>query len=153
LAFTTAPAQRPRFRTVAAGDLTAVIREIADAKVRFHVAADTPVRSCYEAGRDGFWVHRWLTARGIDNLVVDSSSIEVPRRARRAKTDRLDVTKLLSQLQRAVAGEPKVWSGALPGSWRMAHTVCDDVTTDRRSSDQMVRVDNDRQQGPGDDGA
>jgi transposase len=110
LAFTTAPAQRPRFRTVAAGDLTAVIHEIADAKVRFHAAADTPVRSCYEAGRDGFWLHRWLAARGIDNLVVDSSSIEVNRRKRRAKSDRLDAAKLLSLLQRWAAGEKKVWS-------------------------------------------
>jgi transposase len=110
LGFTSAPAQRPRIRKIAAGDLAALLREIADAKVRFHLAADTPVRSCYEAGRDGFWVHRWLAQQSITNQVVDSSSIEVPRRARRAKTDRLDVTKLLSQLQRAAAGEPKVWS-------------------------------------------
>jgi transposase len=93
-----------------AGDLPALLREIADAQVRFCLAADTPVRSCYEAGRDGFWLHRWLTAQGITNQVVDASSIEVPRRARRAKTDRLDVVKLLSLLQRAAAGEVKVWS-------------------------------------------
>ena len=48
------------------------------------------VRSCYEAGRDGFWLRRWLLEQGIDNMVVDSASIEVNRRARRAKTDRLD---------------------------------------------------------------
>jgi transposase len=68
------------------------------------------VRSCYEAGRDGFWLHRWLTEHGVENLVVDSSSIEVNRKARRAKTDRLDVGKLLSQLLRWVGGERKVWS-------------------------------------------
>jgi transposase len=110
LGFTTAPAQRPRLRTIRAGDLDAVVREIADAKVRFHLAPATPVRSCYEAGRDGFWLHRWLLAQGIANVVVDSSSIEVNRRKRRAKTDGLDVRKLLSQLQRWAAGETKAWS-------------------------------------------
>jgi transposase len=110
LGFTTAPAQRPRLRTVAARDLAAVTREIADARRRFDLPAAAPVVSCYEAGRDGFWLHRWLTARGIANLVVDSSSIEVNRRRRRVKTDRLDTAKLLSLLQRWAAGEAHVWS-------------------------------------------
>jgi transposase len=68
------------------------------------------VRSCYEAGRDGFWLHRWLTAEGICNVVVDSSSIEVSRRARRAKTDRLDAGSLLQSLIRWTQGERRVWS-------------------------------------------
>uniref|UniRef100_UPI0038BE12A6 hypothetical protein n=1 Tax=Paraburkholderia sediminicola TaxID=458836 RepID=UPI0038BE12A6 len=76
--------------TVAAGDTTAVLTAIANARARCHLGADAPVYSCYEAGRDGFWLHRWLTEQGIVNLVVDSASIEVNRRARRAKTDRLD---------------------------------------------------------------
>lgn len=66
--------------------------------------------SCYEAGRDGFWLHRYLVSRGIDNVVVDSASIEVNRRSRRAKSDRLDAAKLLSQLLRYHAGESRVWS-------------------------------------------
>jgi transposase len=110
LGFTTAPAQRPRFRTIAARDLAAVTREIADAKARFHLPTETPVQSCYEAGRDGFWLHRWLIAQAIRNVVVDSSSIEVNRRQRRVKTDRVDTGKLLSLLQRWAAGETKVWS-------------------------------------------
>jgi transposase len=68
------------------------------------------VRSCYEAGRDGFWLHRYLTSVAIDNYVVDSASIEVNRRQRRAKSDRLDVRKLLGMLVRYHAGESKVWS-------------------------------------------
>jgi transposase len=64
----------------------------------------------FTTGRDGFWLHRWLVAHGVANVVVDSSSIEVKRRARWAKTDRLDVGKLLSLLLRWTAGEPKVWS-------------------------------------------
>ena len=72
LAFGTAPAQRPRLRQIAAADLTALTREIMVAKVRFGLVVDAPVRSCYEAGRDGFWVHRWLVATGIDNVVVEA---------------------------------------------------------------------------------
>jgi transposase len=104
------PAQRARIRTIAAGDLTALEREITLARARFGLAADGPVRSCYEAGRDGFWLHRWVGAHGVENVVVDSSSIEVNRRARRAKTDRLDVGKLLQLLMRHAAGERRVWS-------------------------------------------
>jgi transposase len=96
--------------TVAAGDTTAVLMAIAKARARCHLAADAPVRSCYEAGRDGFWLHRWLSAQGIVNLVVDPASIEVNRRARRAKTDRLDSDKLLSMLMRYYGGERRVWA-------------------------------------------
>jgi transposase len=110
LAFTTSPAQRPRVRTIGAGDLAAVAHEIARARERLGVAASAPVRSCYEAGRDGFWVHRWLVAHGIDNVVVDSSSIDVKRRARQAKTDRLDASNLVHMLMRWAQGERKVWS-------------------------------------------
>ncbi len=55
--------------------------------------------SCYEAGREGFWLHRFLQTHGVQNLIVDSASIEISRRARRAKTDRLDAEKLLTMLQ------------------------------------------------------
>ena len=110
LGFTTAPAQRPRVRLIPAGDLRALEHELLSAKARFGVALTVPVRSCYEAGRDGFWLHRWLLAHGVENVVVDSSSIEVNRKARRAKTDRLDVRKLLALLLRWVAGERKAWS-------------------------------------------
>jgi transposase len=102
--------QRPRLRQVAAGDVATVAREFALAKLKLGLAAEAPVRSCYEAGRDGFWLHRWLTGRGVSNVVVDSSSIEVNRRARRAKTDRLDAVRLLALLQRWTAGERRVWS-------------------------------------------
>lgn len=82
---------------------------IVEAKVRCGLASDAPVRSCHEAGRDGFWVHRLLTSLGVINCVVDSSSIEVNRRARQAKTDRLDATKLLRMLLRYGQGERDLW--------------------------------------------
>jgi transposase len=98
--------------TVAAGDTAAVFTAISKAKARCHLATDAPVRSCYEAGRDGFWLHRCLEEHQITNLVVDSASIEVNRRRRRAKTDRLDSDKLLSMLMRYYAGERRVWAVA-----------------------------------------
>src|SRR5262249_6822632 len=101
------------FRVVFAGFAPALLHGAllpAKAKRRFRLPADAPVRSCYEAGRDGFWLHRHLTANGVDNGVVDSASIEVNRRQRRAKTDRLDAGKLLNLLLRYHGGERKVWS-------------------------------------------
>ena len=110
LGFTVGLGQKPRKRTVAAGDLIALEHEIALAKKRFGLPPTARVLSCYEAGRDGFWLHRYLLAQGIENRVVDSSSIEVNRRAKRAKTDRLDVGKLVTMLARYDGGEKKVWS-------------------------------------------
>jgi len=107
LGFTTGLGQRPRERTIAARDLPALEQEIARAQARFGLPAPAPVVSCYEAGRDGFWLHRYLVAQGVANHVVDSASMEVNRRRRRAKSDRLDVGKLLLQLVRYRAGERK----------------------------------------------
>ena len=100
----------PQVRVIRSRDLTRLTREIAAAKQWFGLPPTAMVRSCYEAGRDGFWLHRYLTSTGIDNRVVDSSSIEVNRRQRRAKSDRLDVRKLLTMLMRYHAGESTVWS-------------------------------------------
>jgi transposase len=103
-------ARSPSHYTVAAGDTEALLECIAKAKARCGLAPEARVHSCYEAGRDGFWLHRWLIEHSIDNIVVDSASIEVNRRARRTKTDRLDGDKLLAMLLRYAAGERRVWS-------------------------------------------
>ena len=110
LAFTIGHGQKPRQRTIGARDLAALEQEIAKAKKRFQLTDSAPVVSCYEAGRDGFWLHRYLTARGIANVIVDSASIEVNRRKRRVKSDKLDADKLVNMLIRYHAGERKVWS-------------------------------------------
>lgn len=102
--------QKARERNVRAGDLAGLQEEIQAARKRFGLSRSAPVYSCYEAGRDGFWIHRALEEMGLQNVVVDPSSIEVPRRKRRAKTDRLDVHKLLRLLIRYHLGESKVWS-------------------------------------------
>lgn len=109
LAFTVGLGQKARLRTVPARDLEALVRETKAALERFGLPADTRVVSCYEAGRDGFWLHRFLHHTGIENVVVDSASIEVSRRSRRRKTDSLDASKLAMMLVRHSAGE-KVWS-------------------------------------------
>ena len=99
-----------RQKTVGAGLCSAVVREVGLAKERLGLPADAAVVSCYEAGRVGFWIDRFLKAAGIANLVVDPCSIEVDRRKRRAKTDRLDVRKLLLMLMRYDRhGEKTAW--------------------------------------------
>jgi transposase len=110
LAMTSGFGIEPWLRTVASGDLRAVERVLTEGRRRYGLPAGARVVSCYEAGRDGFWIHRALLGMGIANRVVDSASIEVNRRARRAKTDRLDALKLVRMLVRACYGERRVWS-------------------------------------------
>jgi transposase len=109
LGFTTGHGQKPRERTVTARQQERVLDEIAQAKRRLGLPATAPVVSCYEAGREGFWLHRFLQGHGSTTHVVDSSAIEVNRRRRRAKSDGLDVRKLLSMLLRYEQGERHVW--------------------------------------------
>ena len=111
LAMTTFGDQTARQCTMAARDRKALTSERTRAKQHFGLSPPTAdVRSCYEAGRDGFWLHRYLESCGVQNRIVDSSSIAVNRRRRRTKTDRLDARKLVTMLMRADAGEPHVWS-------------------------------------------
>ena len=110
LGFTIGLGQAPRLRTIKSRNLAGLKREIEQAKERFGLQKEVCVHSCYEAGRDGFWLHRYLESLGVNNRVVDSASIEVNRRFRRVKTDRLDVGKLLNMLVRYQQGETEVWS-------------------------------------------
>jgi transposase len=110
LACATQAAQKPRYRSLPARNLDTLRDEIAKAKQPFGLPADAPVCTCYEAGRDGFWLHHALTGMGINNVVVDSGAIEVNRRRKRAKTDPIDAAKLLNLLCRYHGGERKVWS-------------------------------------------
>jgi transposase len=104
-------AERPSIYTIAGADLKALAERLAAARAKA-AGSGEPVRilSCYEAGLDGHWLHRWLTKQGVINYVVDPSSIEVNRRARRAKTDRIDVDKLMRTFLAYLRGEPQVCS-------------------------------------------
>lgn len=104
------PEGKRRERNVPAREVGLLFEELAAARRRLGLPCGVRVVSCYEAGREGFWLHRALEAQGVESLVVDSASIEVPRRKRRAKTDRLDVRKLLGLLVRHLAGERRMWS-------------------------------------------
>lgn len=94
--------------TIGGGDLAALSKRFATLRAK----AGQPVQivSCYEAGLDAHWLHRWLTEQGVTNYIVDPSSIEVSRRARRAKTDGIDVEKLMRTLLAYLRGEPRVCS-------------------------------------------
>lgn len=136
LGFTIGLGQKPRERVIPARDLSRLSEEVATAKRRFKLADSCRVVSCYEAGRDGFWLHRALVAAGVENQVVDSSSIEVKRRARRAKTDRLDLGKLITMLIRYHSGETKVWSvvhvpGVVEEDQRQLHRDLADLKAER----------------------
>ena len=97
--------------TIQGGDLAALAGRLADMR-RKAAMGGRPVRilSCYEAGLDGHWLHRWLTQQGAVNHEIDPSSIEVNRRARRAKTDRIDLEKLMRAFLAYLRGEPRVCS-------------------------------------------
>jgi transposase len=110
LGFTTGLGQKIRQRTIRARNVEKVLAEIDAAKKRFKLVGEAQVICCYEAGRDGFWLQRFLESKGIECLVVDSASIETTRRRRRVKTDRLDCEKLASMLVRYSCGDERVWS-------------------------------------------
>jgi transposase len=96
---------------IKARDLAGLLKAVDSAKGRLGLTKNAKVVSCYEAGRDGFWIHRFLLSKGIENQVVDSSSIETNRRAKKVKTDRVDAEKLVVMLMRYIInGERKLWS-------------------------------------------
>lgn len=105
LALSDGQARRPRVVTVPAKDWERLDREIEKAKERLGLDGETEVWSCYEAGREAFWIHRELEERGIRSHVIDAASIEVPRGKRRKKTDRLDARQEVRQLIRYGQGE------------------------------------------------
>jgi transposase len=90
------------------------------------------VACCFEAGYDGFWLHRWLCAQGVENRVLDAASILVDRRARRAKTDRLDVAGLLRTLMALERGETQVC--------RVVHVPSPEQEDARRRSRERARL-------------
>ena len=98
---------RKRVRTVAAGNYEELLPAVAEAKDRFRLPAEAGVVFCYEAGRDGFYPCRRLTAAGQEVWVIDSASIEVSRRRKQAKSDGIDADKLVELMQRRVRGEKK----------------------------------------------
>ena len=101
---------RERLRSIDADEKENIWEEIENAKEHFRMEDEVIVMSCYEAGREGFWIHRYLESHGVKNLVIDPASVEVDRRKRRRKTDRLDAKKLLRSLMRYLWGDKQACS-------------------------------------------
>ena len=122
-----------RYR-VNGGDHAGLLKLIEDVRARAaRVLGQVPaVVSCYEAGYDGFWLHRLLSAAGVTNLVFDAASVPVEQRGRRAKTDRIDGELLLRTLMAHCRGEPRVV--------RVARVPSREVEDARRASRERDRL-------------
>ncbi len=89
-----------RRKSIDARDRQCLLEEVSLAKSKLKLPQDVKVVCCFEAGRDGHWIHRWLESEGFEVLEIDSSSIETARGRKHVKTDRVDVEKLLDLLIR-----------------------------------------------------
>lgn len=98
-----------RCKTIEARDRARLLEEVVLAKRKLKLPATARVVCCYEAGRDGHWIHRWLQAEGFEVYEIDSSSIETNRRKKQVKTDQVDVEKLLDLLLRYCLGFRKAF--------------------------------------------
>lgn len=123
---------RQRIVDIPARDVSGVLMAAGKAKDHFGLAAGCRVVSCYEAGRDGFWLHRALLAEAIANLVIDSSAIEVSRRAKSAKTDGIDVVKLNGLLRRYDSGDTT--------AFRVVRVPSEAAEDDRRMMRELERL-------------
>lgn len=129
--------------TVDGGHLAQLADEISKTREKLKVPPEARICSCYEAGRDGFWLHRLLTSWGIENVVVDPASIEVSRQARRAKTDNLDRSMLRDKLRLHHNGE-RVWKvvrvpDAEAEAGRMLHRELERLQKERGSLSNRVK--------------
>jgi transposase len=129
-------ADKISLHTLPAGDGAALLERLASVRGKAEAALGRPVEivSCYEAGYDGFWLHRLLEAHAVTNHVLDPASLEVSRRARRAKTDRIDVHGLLRALMAHLRGEPRVVSVV-----RVPSVEEEDARRLHRERDRLVR--------------
>jgi transposase len=112
IGFNTPLSEKISRRTLSGCDWKGLLELIEEVRARVsrEMGRAVAVMSCYEAGYDGFWLHRQLEAHGVRNYVIDPASLQVDRRARRVKTDRIDAERLLRSLMAYLRGEPKVWS-------------------------------------------
>jgi transposase len=135
VAVSTPLADKVSLHTLPAGDGGALLSLLERARRKAESALGRPVEivSCYEAGYDGFWLHRLLEERGIRNHVFDPASLLVNRRARRSKTDRIDVQAMLRALMAHLRGEPRVVSVV-----RVPSVAAEDARRLHRERDRLV---------------
>jgi transposase len=122
-------AQRPSRHKLEAGDVDGLLALIARTR-----GTATRVCSCYEAGYEGFWLHRRLIAAGLESRIVDPSSLQVDRRARRKKTDAIDAETILRALV--------AWDRGERGLCAMVHVpdiAAEDARRPSRERERLVR--------------
>jgi transposase len=126
---------QPSLYPIRGGDTEELMAKLTAARERCaKLTGRTPsIVLCYEAGYDAFWLARFLKARGIECLVVDSASMQVNRRARRAKTDRIDVGMLLRALIAWLRGDRHVWSVV-----RIPSVDEEDLRRSHRERDRLI---------------
>lgn len=119
---------------VPAGDSDKLIAHLARARARVQDGTDAPVTvmTCYEAGRDGFWLHRVLQANGIDNHIVDPASLLTDQKKKSAKTDKIDVRKIMRAL--------KLWNDGDTEACQMVHVPTPDQEDERRPVREAQRM-------------
>jgi transposase len=128
--------QQPSLYPITGGDAEGLMLKLDAARDRWaKLTGKSPsIMVCYEAGYDAFWLARFLKARGIECLVVDPASLQVNRRGRRAKTDRIDVGLLLRSLIAWCRGERHVWSVV-----RIPSVDEEDLRRSHRERDRLIR--------------
>jgi len=129
--------EKIRHVNVVGGDQKGLRSAIERSKEKLGLAAEGPVYSCYESGRDGFWIHRCLTGMKVQNQVVDPASIEINRRKRHLKTDRLDAEKLVRMLMRYVLHNEKT-------VWRVVVVPSEQQEDERRLHRESERIKRER---------
>jgi len=102
-----------RRKSIAARDRKCLLAEVALAKARLKLPEEAPVVCCFEAGRDGHWIYRWLESAGFEVLEIDSSSIETARGRKHVKTDRVDVERATPAISTSLQ-PPSCRSGPRP---------------------------------------
>jgi transposase len=125
--------ERIRHINVAGGDPEGLRAAIERSREKLGLAGDCAVYACYEAGRDGFWIHHCLEGMGVKNAVVDPASIEINRRRRRVKTDRLDAESLVRMLMRYVLHNEKT-------AWRVVVVPSEEEEDERRLHREHKRL-------------
>jgi transposase len=135
IGFNTPLSEKISRRTLSGSDWKGLLQLIEEVRARVgrEMGRAVEVVSRYEAGYDGFWLHRQLEAHGVRNYVIDPVSLQVDRRARRVKTDRIDAERLLRSLMAYLRGEPKVWSVV-----RVPSIVEEDARRLHRERDRLV---------------
>jgi transposase len=125
--------EKPHVHEIRGRDTTRLQEIIADrsAALQRRTQCTVDVLTCFEAGYDGFWLHRFLTARGIQNFVLDGASILVDRRAKQVKTDRIDVLRLLRALMGYATGDH--------ANCRVVHVPTPEQEDERRISRERNR--------------